>query len=111
MENSNLCFIFIIDNFSFITKTNFWAKGFIGSKFYLDIYSNINLYSLEFNSKEKIILKKISIKSTRRILESNEAFSSCLLKFSSELESYTATLSMLSFTTALVVSFCGWLRA
>ena len=40
-----------------------------------------------------------------------EAFSSYLLKFSPKLESYTVTLSTSSSLTALIVSFCGWLRA
>ena len=58
-------------------------------------------------------IKKFSISS--KIFPFNEtiseAFSSCLLKFSPKLESYTATLSTSSFMTALIVSFCGRLRA
>ena len=34
-----------------------------------------------------------------------------MLKFSPKLESYTRALSTSSFSTALVVSFCGWLQA
>ena len=51
---------------------------------------------------EALVIRKIT---------KNEAFSNSMLKFSANLESYTRVLSTLSSITALVISFCGWLRA
>ena len=87
------------------------------SVFFLNFYISISRNHTHINKVLEEIPRRLKSNCVIKILKIfllgkiSEALSSCKLNTSPKLRAYTPTLSTMSFSWALIVSFCGSLRA